>query len=88
LSDDENEKAFFTCWTRKESFIKALGLGLSHPLNSFSVSLNSNEKNWTVENENLVELKDWSFFQLNPDPNYVAALAVAGKIQSLHSYII
>lgn len=35
-STDRNS-AFFEIWTKKESFVKAVGKGLAIPLNSFSV---------------------------------------------------
>ena len=38
LPESEREAAFFRLWTCKESFVKALGLGLSLPLDSFAVS--------------------------------------------------
>lgn len=38
LPEPERIQAFFSVWTRKEAFVKALGLGLSYPLNAFAVN--------------------------------------------------
>jgi 4'-phosphopantetheinyl transferase len=39
LPADERERAFMTCWTRKEACLKAIGLGLIVPTERFEVGL-------------------------------------------------
>jgi 4'-phosphopantetheinyl transferase len=71
--------AFFNCWTRKEAFIKALGEGLSHPLERFAVSLRPGEPAALLQSEVPGEVARWSLRELLPGPSYVAALAAEGR---------
>ncbi len=69
--------AFFTCWTRKEAYIKAVGKGLSIPLNQFEVSLVPGEPAALLNIEGNPEAASrWSLIELIPSSDMVGAIAV------------
>jgi 4'-phosphopantetheinyl transferase len=76
---DENlrTKAFFDCWTRKESFIKAIGKGLSYPLNKFNVSIKPADTAQTLFiNHSINEAEEWQLINLNIDIEYSSAVVI------------
>lgn len=67
--------AFFNCWTRKEAYIKALGKGLSYPLEKFAVSLAPEESARLLWIENAPEEpKRWKLEELHPGSGYAGAV--------------
>lgn len=73
LPPEDQPQAFFAIWTRKEAYLKARGLGLSIPLDSFEVS---------VPPETPLVIRSgqpgWSLYALDPGPGLTAALVVEG----------
>jgi 4'-phosphopantetheinyl transferase len=76
-------EAFFSCWTKKEAYLKACGEGLAIPLNSFSVPLTIDPapapEDFCVASNDTVPARRWSLYTLRPAPGYVAALAIEGS---------
>lgn len=67
-------REFFTFWTKKEAFLKAIGIGLNSPLNQLEV----------YNNEILWEGKKWFLQNLQVDDKYVSHLctdAIFPKIE-------
>lgn len=81
IAESLRMKAFFLCWTRKEAFIKAIGLGLSFPLNSFDVSLVPGEsaRLLRLESDNLT-VGRYRLTNLEYGPNTAAALCWEGDL--------
>jgi 4'-phosphopantetheinyl transferase len=75
-------EGFFSCWTRKEAYVKACGEGLVTALSSFSVPLTIRRALTPVEvcvaANDVVPAKRWSFFTLEPASGYIGALAIEG----------
>lgn len=75
----QQTQAFFSCWTRKEAYVKTRGLGLSLDLNLFDVSLTPGEPAALLHiREPGQRLEDWSLWNLESADGYAAALAVKG----------
>ena len=83
LPEKEQITGFYNCWTRKESFIKALGHGLSFPLDQFEVSLAPGERAAVLNTYfDPPEKLKWSLEALDVPQGYAAAFAVPEIIQS------
>jgi 4'-phosphopantetheinyl transferase len=88
LPEHLRREAFFNCWTRKEAFIKAVGEGLSFPLDALDVSLTPGEP------AALLGVRDtgrqaahWALRELQPAPGYVGAVAAEGPSWQLRCWL-
>ena len=74
-------EAFFSCWTRKEAYIKARGEGLSFPLDQFDVTVAPEAEPALLNNRrDRQEVWRWSFHALAPAFGYAATMAVEAGI--------
>nr|VFK22968.1 MAG: 4'-phosphopantetheinyl transferase [Candidatus Kentron sp. MB] len=93
LPDASKNHAFFTCWTRKEAYVKARGKGLSIPLDGFEVlsmpegrapgvgfQLPSTLDDTPPPNHNEARAI-WTIRTFIPDTDYLAALVVEGTVE-------
>ena len=87
LPDQKRAAGFFRCWTRKEAYVKGIGTGLSHPLDSFNV--------WGTDTPVLLRHPDepnmpWRLYDVYPARGFTGAIAVEGDPVRLsffqHSY--
>ncbi|MFY9647443.1 MAG: 4'-phosphopantetheinyl transferase superfamily protein [Terriglobales bacterium] len=68
---------FFACWTRKEAFLKATGIGLSFPLADFSVTTHPDYDPTLIEIKGDTEsAKQWLLADLAFPDTYRAAVAL------------
>jgi len=78
--------AFFGCWTRKESFLKARGDGLSLGLDRFDV-LDSTDGSVALRTPwDPTEADRWTVRDLWPGQGYAGAVAAAGRCWRLRCW--
>jgi 4'-phosphopantetheinyl transferase len=77
LPKAQRRKAFFRCWTRKESLLKARGGGLLLPLEDFDVSIGPTEATVKLATRpDPQEAKQWIILNVDVPDEYAAAVTV------------
>lgn len=65
ILDDNSLKAFYSYWTKKEAFLKAIGTGLKFPLKNINI----------IDNKILWHEKPWYLSEIKINREYVSHLA-------------
>jgi 4'-phosphopantetheinyl transferase len=79
---------FFEHWTFKESYIKARGMGVSIPLQGFSIRLTRDGlANLDIAPELSDDSSRWQLWQIRPAPDYLLAIC-AERIQQKSPAIV
>lgn len=87
LPANQRLAAFFNCWTRKEATIKAMGTGLSFPLDRFRVSLLPQQPAELLAFDGDSRLAGkWWLASADPAPGYVGAVASQGQTPLLRKW--
>lgn len=87
LPHTQRTDGFFNCWTRKEAYLKAVGSGLSAPLDAFDVTLVPGEPARMLALEGDPErAAAWTFLHLQPAEGYLGAVAVEAGEQELSAW--
>jgi 4'-phosphopantetheinyl transferase len=87
VASDRRTEAFFNCWSRKESYIKAIGMGVSYPLGGFTVSLAPDVTPALLKvDADVTEASRWTMYGLDVGEGYVAALIAENPPVSLKRF--
>ena len=87
LTREEQVAAFFRCWTRKEAYIKAIGKGLSQPLDAFDVTLAPGEAAALLRAED-DDASRWALSDVYVGGDYAGALMVERSVVEIRYFIL
>jgi len=80
LPEHSRKKSFFKYWTRKEALLKAMGVGLSFPLDKFDVlSDEDNASQVSIITRHQNAETEWTLRDIDIFEGFASALALEGK---------
>ncbi|MEA3544276.1 MAG: 4'-phosphopantetheinyl transferase superfamily protein, partial [Thermodesulfobacteriota bacterium] len=84
LSQSDRAERFYTHWTLKEAYLKAVGRGLDFPLNSFWFLLSDSDGATHIDihfedQKRDGENQDFQFFLGRPTAEHLLAVAISGQ---------
>ena len=83
LNNKEKYKIFYTFWTKKEALVKAIGKGLSYPINTIEVIKLLSGKNILLTDRNNELQQKWYCYELEISKDYSGAIGIQNKIDDL-----
>ena len=82
----EMSEVFFRIWTRKEAYLKAMGVGLSYSLPAFTMSGRIGDTDALVHDDGSnCALTSWRVAEISTPTGYCGALAAAGREWECHN---
>jgi 4'-phosphopantetheinyl transferase len=87
LPEPERAAAFHRCWTRKEAFLKAKGIAVTVPLDSFEVTLGPGEPaRLLATRPDPAEATRWRLHDLDFGSGFAGALCVEGEAREVRPW--
>ena len=74
---------FYTLWTKKEALVKAIGQGLSYPINTIEVMRLLPGKGILLNDMNNELSQQWYCYEIEVPENYSGAIGIENKIDEI-----
>lgn len=83
IEASDRHKFFYNVWTKKEALAKAIGNGLSYPINTIETIKTEADKNVILIDKNDQCQREWYCTTLNVIPSYSLAIATERKVSQV-----